>query len=679
MAELVFSKKQLNPLIKKFELDVESNTFKNIIGMFNGSTDYQIWAIKLVYGGVAPLEVIASIKSWADNNPTEIKNLSKGNIILYKTANDLALLNAEMNAIDKLSFIKNNINRFNTAQRELLRQNILNGITSISKAINNEKIDYWFAVFTKMGRLENHRKEKLISTASALYDFDNLSKHVISALASTYAWDKEDMLAYAKINANDCSVVYNEGPIVVMQIPSFKSSKLLCGNGRTGWCLTREERYFNQYVKETSGTKQYFLFDFSKPENDELAHIGFTVRAKSGIVNAHSTKNSNMLGSGISYKNKQVSIHDALTMAHVPQHVFMSIDKPCYTWSPSSLESLINANSKDIALCYANNNQYVVMPLSRKGLNILAKHTYVGVDNISFDDTRYKVYVVLDFNQAYNMENSILVLYYGKDKYGTFSLNRGYNAYNGNVTRENLPINEKLFISREALKPEIMIHKLIDEGDEAAAIELIDNNPNMDVNFEFSSNLPVFYAIEKQMFGLFSKIISSKKFNPASYDGFSESVLQSLMFSYVISPSNVIEKKHNENITHMINEILESPIFDFNTQDINLDTALHTACDNKALIWIVDKLVANPNVDINLINDFNMSPLTTAIRRCNLEAIGLLSRRPDLVIRQEDVELAKTKKIDLGEFFNLKSIDVKPKTETNNELYDIFMRAFGEC
>jgi hypothetical protein len=38
----------------------------------------------------------------------------------------------------------------------------------------------------------------------------------------------------------------------------------MCGNGRTGWCLTREERYFNQYVKEQRDATQYFVFDFSK-------------------------------------------------------------------------------------------------------------------------------------------------------------------------------------------------------------------------------------------------------------------------------------------------------------------------------------------------------------------------------------------------------------------------------
>ena len=407
MAELVFSKKQLNPLIKKFELDVESNTFKNIIGMFNGSTDYQIWAIKLVYGGVAPLEVIASIKSWADNNPTEIKNLSKGNIILYKTANDLALLNAEMNAIDKLSFIKNNINRFNTAQRELLRQNILNGITSISKAINNEKIDYWFAVFTKMGRLENHRKEKLISTASALYDFDNLSKHVISALASTYAWDKEDMLAYAKINANDCSVVYNEGPIVVMQIPSFKSSKLLCGNGRTGWCLTREERYFNQYVKETSGTKQYFLFDFSKPENDELAHIGFTVN-NGEITNAHSFSNNNLMSEDrrniifipedVKYfiqNNKDINA--ILENLNIPKSTYTKLADCRYTWDKDYFYTnfIEHLDTNDYDILKEDNNQLVVIYYNSALLNTILYNKYKSV--VAASD---KVIVFVDFGKS---------------------------------------------------------------------------------------------------------------------------------------------------------------------------------------------------------------------------------------------------------------------------------------
>ena len=72
----------------------------------------------------------------------------------------------------------------------------------------------------------------------------------------------------------------------------------MCGGGLTGWCLTREESYFKRYVSDEA--KQYFLFDFSKKEDDILSHVGFTVNNNSGVItNAHATNNESIIDCGI--------------------------------------------------------------------------------------------------------------------------------------------------------------------------------------------------------------------------------------------------------------------------------------------------------------------------------------------------------------------------------------------
>ena len=74
------------------------------------------------------------------------------------------------------------------------------------------------------------------------------------------------------------------------------------------------------------------------------------------------------------------------------------------------------------------------------------------------------------------------------------------------------------------------------------------------------------------------------------------------------------DRRENEAVKQMINTILDSENFDFNVQDINLDTAINIACDRKELLWIVERLASNPNVNINIVNDFNCTAFGTAFR-----------------------------------------------------------------
>ena len=107
-----------------------------------------------------------------------------------------------------------------------------------------------------------------------------------------------------------------------------------------------------------------------------------------------------------------------------------------------------------------------------------------------------------------------------------------------------------------------------------------------------------------------------------------------------------------EQIKKMINTILNSKSYDFNVQNINLDTALSVACEYPSRLWIVKHLIANPNVNVNVINDINCGALGNAIRKRNIAALELLGTRPDLVVREEDEELAKQHNIELAKYIN---------------------------
>lgn len=679
MQELIYSKKQIQPLIDKFKINAKENEiFANIIHMFDNQTNYQVWAIKEVFGGVCSFETINFIKEWIVNNQENIKRLSKGNVVSYKTSADIKLLMNEMKGLTMLQIINNNVNRFNTQQKKMLKVNIDYESMDALAAFNSKKINEWFDIFTKLETLPSHRRDKLISVATPIDSFDFLKEHIINALSATYEWNKQDMIAYAKINTPDCTIVYDKDNVVILQIPSFESSRKLCGNGRTGWCLTREEHYFNRYVKEPGDAKQFFLFDFSKREDDELAHVGFTVRSKNGIVNAHSTRNNNLLGDGISYKNKRVNIYQALKNASIPNKIFMSLPKLTkYEWNIESVVKYVNNHPDEVAICLIKDNKIVLSSLCERGLKNITNHTLIS--NIS-DFSRSKTYIILDFSKEHDDNDALVLASFSGDRYGSFSFSRAIDVYNSNITStfneylSRLGITVSDFMGQEKIDPKILLHKYINEGREQEAIQLIEKEGDeFDVNYEFEQNVPVFIAMERNQFDLFNKIVNHKRFNTNISDAFGENLLQSLMYNYDENNPNA------KDIKKMINSILNSPSFDFNSQDINLDTCLIVACSKPSLLWVAERLIDNPAVNVNIVNDFNCTALTTAIRKNLTQAIEMLLRRPDLVVREEDVILANELGINLTSMIGDRA--VKPKgndeeTEFLNDLSKIFAKAF---
>ena len=81
MSEIIFSK-QVKPLIKKYVINPETNTlFQDVINLFSTTPNYQVWAVKLIFGKIIDLTELKRIKKWSDENKNLIKSLSKHNII----------------------------------------------------------------------------------------------------------------------------------------------------------------------------------------------------------------------------------------------------------------------------------------------------------------------------------------------------------------------------------------------------------------------------------------------------------------------------------------------------------------------------------------------------------------------------------------------------------------------
>ena len=107
-----FSKKQLNPLIEKYHINIESDTFKEIINLFGNSVGYHVWAVKAFYNNNMSLDNLKYVKSFIDDYHYMIALLRKETITAYKTNEELCDLMFEIKGVIKVSFVQNVLNTF---------------------------------------------------------------------------------------------------------------------------------------------------------------------------------------------------------------------------------------------------------------------------------------------------------------------------------------------------------------------------------------------------------------------------------------------------------------------------------------------------------------------------------------------------------------------------------------
>ena len=656
MSELKYSKKQIQPLIDKYAINPETNTtFARIIKMFDGKPNYQLWGVKIVFSKAATMDDLNTIKQWADNNPSLIKRLSKnGNIICYSSKEDINMLMVEMDGLCKIAFVKEIISRFNTDQRKILTENIKADKLDGNTCHTNKTFMSWFELFSKFNKLTANTKTKVIGRMSAVRNATEIKKFINDALVEKYAWNKEDLLSFAAINTPNCEVVYDKDNIVILQVHTYDESKTLCYS-RTSWCITTSNDQWINYVTRDNN-KQYFFFDFSKPEKDELAHVGFTVCGRTGIKYAHSTSDKDLLngGRGIEYHGKRVNINKVLENNNIDLGIFMKInDSKFYKWDMNDLISLLERNTSDFVVVHNKDNRIIVNVLTNAGLKVLCGHTYIKVDSMPISGNT-KCYLLFDFNLNNDNDKHIVAIYYKKDKYEIDTLDQVEDVFGTDIKENkylvNLGITSDMYLNREDVNPSILLHKYIDERNEDGAISLIDKNKDVDINFVFNNRHPIFSAIEAKMNRLVGKIIANDKLNCDAEDEYGESLLQNLLFTYYLDSSVKLSEKEMNSVMEMINVIVDSGKFNLNYVDDNEDTLINIACMNKNMAWLVEKLSTMKDIDVNSVNDINMTALGTAIRFNNVDAIKHLGKRPDLVVSENDKKKAKEKGISLDKY-----------------------------
>lgn len=676
---MAYNKKQMKPLIDKYQINPETNKlFIRVTDMFDGQPNYQIWAVKMIFSQVIDIDKLVEIKRWIDENQSSIAKLEKKNVVSYSSKSAISQLNKEMGAISKMNLIRDVISHFNTDQRKMLTDAIFTKDFTPLEAYSEQSINSWYEIFSSFNKKPSSRKNKFYSSCSAVKDMNTLRKLIIDCLQESYEWNRDDLLSYVEHNTKDCKVIYDNNNVVILRVPSYDSSHKLCGSGRTQWCLARELDYFKRYVTNRNAA-QYFLFDFNRKESDCFAHIGFTVEGNKGITEAQTTNNYSMLGaSGYAQGSEVLNINQVLSKLNIKMSKFMPLNSNL-KWDIKSVIELVKSQSNNYAIAYESDGRLIINVLTRRGLVDMTNGTFIKNDGFMIDKNN-KVYIFLDFNMPIDEDRSMIAIQYQKDTYGTMSLIRMEDVFGAEITKEGylskIGISSNDFLQREKIDPAILLHKLIDERDEVGAINMIkEDGGNLNVNFEFNQRVPIFSAINHHMFDLFEVLVNHPKFDNSVQDGFGETLLENLLFLHG-SEDVVVSEADQKMLVKMINIILDAKNFDFNAFDLNNDTALTTACEYPSQVFVVERLVKKKSVNVNVVNDFDCTALSNCIRNNNLEAMKVLGQRPDLVVTEQDEKFAKMFNVNLEDYIK-PNPNIFEEEATVDSLEEAFSEAMG--
>lgn len=676
---MTYNKKQMMPLIKKYGINPETNKlFIKVCEMFDGQSNYQLWAVRMIFAQAMTFDELEQIHNWIATNSNLINKLDKQNIVSYSNKSGIEQLLKEIEGLERISFIKNIISRFNTEQKKILTETILGREYTPIGAYGSPTIKKWYDVFKAFNKKPMGIKNKFYSTCSALKSADSLHQAILDCLNKSYDWKegKEDLLAYMEHNTKDCEIVFNEGPCVIVRVPSFDSSHKLCGNGRTGWCISREQSYFNNYVTSHSNRDQYFLFDFSRKETDAFAHIGFTIEGGNGVVEAQTCHNFPMI-SPFTQGNESLSIYNIFDKFGIKMSMFMHLPKDLgFKWNIAYILDMVKKKPESYAVAYQNDGRLIINCLSNQAFKEFVQKTFIKTGHFHAVDSRNKTYLLMDFNLPIDNDKSLVAIQYYEDSYGSLNLSKMVDIFGADITKEGylskIGLSSDDFLNREAIDPSILLHKLIDENDEVGAIKLLEKERgNINVNYEFQNRVPIFSAINNKMYKLFDVIVNTKGFDSKIEDGFGETLLESMLYLNGSDEVNTTAED-TQMLDSMIKSILRSESFDFNAKDLNNDTAINVACEYPKEVWVVEALVSKKDVNINVVNDFDCSAIDNCIRNKNLEALKLIGQRPDLEIRSETKDLAKKIGINLKDYIKpTESIYGKYKVEKVAKTEDI--------
>lgn len=349
-----------------------------------------VWGLTNYYKNHVTINMIEHIIRWSKKYNQLVGKLSKGTITAY---NGRDKVNELVNEIVKLRSVKranDSINSFNTAQKKLLK--------------NVELTDKTTKILNQFGRLSNVKKHNFIRKMSTIENVDDIL-HQMALLSNIhFEWNRDSFMDYINNAENiKCEVVVDENNVVLVKVKTYDTIKLLAKT--TNWCISKNKKYWNDYVEFRNNSTQFVLFDFNKPEDHELSIVGFTTSKNNGITNAHSYSNNNLMGS---YGNNfgqlssfietvKQNIYDVLKSTSIPMGKILEFNTNRYQWNIKSFLTFLNycIKEEEYNIHYIDEDENrIVLSTSNPNVRFLIGDGFKNFIHSSFKE----VFIFMNFN-----------------------------------------------------------------------------------------------------------------------------------------------------------------------------------------------------------------------------------------------------------------------------------------
>lgn len=340
------NKKQMVNILKYGNVNLP--LFKYFFSITDGSKNFFFWAANAFFKRNISIYLIENILLWNSKYSQLTNKLDKKTITGYTSDMDLFRLTSELSKLRREKRANDVINMFNTAQKKAL------------KTLDLTARDY--DTLSKFAKLSPKKKNNFIRKVSTIEDPVEILKQMSFLADVHFEWNKESLIEFIKNTDNfNCEVVIDRGDMLLLKVKDYETVKRLAKT--TNWCISKDKKYWNEYVANKPDSTQYVILDFSKKEDDNLSIVGFTSIHDRGITNAHDFQNNNLMRDS---NEPRCKIRSFVSRLFDNRNIYSILDKnginisDVVTYEPSSYEWNRDAMFAFLNQCVDPEDYYII-------------------------------------------------------------------------------------------------------------------------------------------------------------------------------------------------------------------------------------------------------------------------------------------------------------------------------
>ena len=386
----------------------------------SGNIHYFEWLITEIFQNHINPYQFMHVMTWVEKHGDLQKKLKKRCVIAYHGRAEIIGLVEEMTALSMQQRAHNIMQRFNTTQRNILKEN------------ENEKTIELVLEFSK---LSSTKQQNFIRKISTYDNYDDIIREMEN-ITKQYLWNKESFIEFLN-NSPTLKVEIKEahGNIVVVKVNDYESCNCLGKN--TNWCISKSKASWFQY---TTCQNQYMLFNFDRQEDDYYSIIGVTTDFDGKITDSFNFVDKDLLRC-MSTKSLPTylpistwSVKDILENWGICMTKYIEPNKYGYRFNKNNVLKRLQRYGKSYLILQNGENNLVVR------MNYIVASKYFLRRGI--DDKLYGSELCLFFDFSKPKENPNSIRYAKIDSFSKYDAENAFEVYDTDGNEMNITFSE---------------------------------------------------------------------------------------------------------------------------------------------------------------------------------------------------------------------------------------------